>query len=237
MLGLFQKKATFPQIHFAADHHCHLLPGVDDGVKSLQDTVSILEAMRDQGIKSVTFTPHMQSEIFPDNTEDHIRQKYEQCIKELPEELLSSIDISLAGEYMVCPDFDSRDPKNLLQFEKGSVLIEMSYLYESRNIEQALFNIGMNGIHPVIAHPERYLYLSNNLSRFERFHDMGASFQLNLLSLGGAYGRPSIRILNYILENGWYTHIGSDTHSIAHFDNIVNMHFPASYLDMLSTLK
>ncbi|MDO4949744.1 MAG: hypothetical protein Q4E55_06210, partial [Bacteroidales bacterium] len=121
-------------------------------------------------------------------------------------------------------------PEELLQMEPGKVLIEMSYYYISPIIEKAIFNLMMAGITPIIAHPERYVYLADSLSSFDRYHDMGATFQLNLLSLSGVYGPASMRILDYIKRKGWYSYLGSDAHSLHHFESITSMRFPKRYL-------
>jgi len=172
----------------------------------------------------------MNPDIFHDNTEDYIRERYQEFKTSIPDDI--PIDISLGGEYMVVEGFEKRDPSELLQFQTGKVLIEMSYYFISHNMEDAIFNLTLAGLQPVIAHPERYLYLADHLNIFDRFFDMGATFQLNLLSIGGAYGRTSIYIMNYLLKKGYYTHRGSDTHSIGHYDNITSLQYPKALLDI-----
>jgi len=233
MFGLFAKKAQFCDLGVGADWHCHLLPGVDDGVQELEDSIRILGMMREAGIRKVVLTPHFNDEIFPANTEESIREAFRSFMEQVPGDILDGLDISLGGEYMVTDLFAQRDMKQLLQIEPGKVLIEMSYMYPSRMIKEAIFNIRMADLVPVIAHPERYTYYADSLQRFELFHDMEAQFQLNLLSLPGTYGPPSVKIMKYLLRNGWYSYLGSDTHSVPHFQNISSMRFRSDYLPLL----
>ncbi len=230
MIFFREKEACFTNLSFSKDYHCHLLPGVDDGVDDMNVSVQILQRMKDVGITDVVLTPHMNPEIYPSNTEGFIRGRFQKFLSELPSTLSHALQISLAGEYMVVDGFEHRNPEELLQIESGKVLIEMSYYYGSRTMEETIFNLMMAGIQPVIAHPERYLYLADELSVFDRYHDMGATFQLNLLSLSGAYGPASVRILSYIKQKGWYSYRGSDTHTLHHFNTISNMSFPQKLL-------
>jgi len=110
----------------------------------------------------------------------------------------------------------------------------MSYMYESKNMSQAIFNIVMAGLTPVIAHPERYLYLATNVTQFDIWHDMGARFQLNLLSLRGTYGPASIRIMEHLLRHNLYDMAGTDTHTVDHFHSIAAMKYPKRYLPHLA---
>ncbi|MCQ2127224.1 MAG: hypothetical protein MJZ06_07310 [Bacteroidaceae bacterium] len=233
MFSLFRPKtAGFDQIGIRTDWHCHLLPRVDDGVQDLGRTVRILDDMRRAGYHTIVHTPHFNPELFPANTEDSMRDAFERYRENAP----STLELKLAGEYMVYDGFEKRDMSQLLQIEPGKVLIEMSYLYPSATMEQAIFSILMAGLTPVIAHPERYLYYADTLDRFDRLHELGAQFQLNLLSLQGVYGPKSVQILEYILDKGWYSYLGTDTHSVHHFRGIVQNPFKAKYLPQLQAI-
>lgn len=234
MLGFFKKKTSgFCQLGFTTDWHCHLLAGVDDGVRKISDSERILREMKAAGVTTVVHTPHFNPEIFPSNTEESIRDAFNRYVDALPPDCLDGMNISLAGEYMVVNGFENRNMSGLLQIEPGKVLIEMSYMYPSATMEQTIFNICMAGLTPVIAHPERYLYYADKLETYDRLADMGALFQLNLLSLSGCYGRASVRILEYLLGKGMYSYAGTDTHTPHHFRNIAALEFPVKYLDPL----
>ncbi|MCQ2181827.1 MAG: hypothetical protein MJY89_00245 [Bacteroidales bacterium] len=230
MFDWLKHKATFRQLGFTSDCHCHLLPGVDDGVKSFEESVEALRRMHAMGIGSAVLTPHVNPDIFPGNTEDFLRSRFSEFVAALPDDIRSSMLLTLGAEYMVTPGFEDRDTSELLQFQPGKVLIEMSYLFPSGNMEQTLFALSMAGLRPVIAHPERYLYYADKLEKFERFHDMGAEFQMNLLSLGGAYGKGSMRILRFLHEKGWYAYRGTDAHGAGTLEDISGMRFSAELL-------
>lgn len=234
MLGLFNNKAAkFCQLGITTDWHCHLLPAVDDGIQRLDDSVSALRAMKAAGITTVVHTPHFNPELFPENTETTIREAFLRYLDALPSDCKEGLELRLAGEYMVVGGFEDRDMSELLQIDEGKVLIEMSYMYPSATMEQSIFNIAMAGFTPVIAHPERYLYYANSLETFERYADMGAEFQLNLLSLGGCYGPGSVRIMKHLLSKGMYAYVGTDTHTPHHLQNILNLNFRQKYLPFL----
>jgi len=230
------KFITFSELGITTEYHCHILPGVDDGVKASEESINILHDMVKAGYRQVKLTPHMNPDIYLDNTEDYIRMRYELFVSSLPEDITSSLQISLGGEYMVTGDFHERNAGELFQFDEGKVLIEMSYMYPSRNLEGAIFNITFHGLTPVLAHPERYLYLADHLDRFERFHDMGCEFQLNLLSLEGVYGPGSVKIMDYLLKNGLYTYLGSDTHTLQHLHHIIGMNIPVKRAESIRAI-
>lgn len=232
MFGIFKKRAGFADLDFKADWHCHLLAGVDDGVKDIADSVTILRDMKAAGVNKVTHTPHMNPQQFPDNTEAYIKDRFAAYLEQIPQDLKDGMDLRLAGEYMVYNGFEERDPKELLQITDGKVLIEMSYYFISPTMEQAIFNLNMAGITPVIAHPERYIYLAGSLGTFDRYHEMGAEFQLNLMSLSGVYGAGSMTILEHLLKKGYYSYMGTDTHTVNHFRNICKMEYPTKLLEL-----
>ncbi|MCQ2084339.1 MAG: capsular biosynthesis protein [Bacteroidaceae bacterium] len=237
MFRLFKPKTErFDRLGITTDWHCHLLPGVDDGVSHIEHSARILESMRSAGITTVVHTPHFNTEIFPDNTEAGISDAFARYRDALPPAVLNGMNLRLAGEYMVTNGFEQRNMQELLQIEPGKVLVEMSYMYPSRTIEDTVFNIRMAGLTPVIAHPERYLYWADRLEHFDRLHEMGALFQLNLLSLQGCYGPASVHIMEYLLKNGLYSYVGTDTHTEQHFKHIAGLEFKASYLPLLKPL-
>ena len=233
MFGLFRKKpVSFSELNINADYHCHLLPGVDDGVQLFDESVSILRLMQQQGYKTVHLTPHIDSDSNRGVDEPFLKGKFREFTAALPDDI--TLDISLAAEYMVNQDFEDRiDSAPLLCTEKKEVLIEMSYYYASPNMDQAVFTLNMAGYNPVVAHPERYRYLVNNLSFFDKLRDMGCKFQLNLLSLSGVYGKSSMIILNYLLDGGYYDYVGTDTHTLNHFERIVGMQLDRKLVDRL----
>ena len=204
------------------DIHNHLLPGVDDGFRNAEDSLKAIKRMADQGCKEIVFTPHMNPDVYPDENEAHFREVYDDFITRIPADW--GVETWLAAEYMVVKDFQKRAAdKELLTYKGGSILIEMSYYYLSENIEETVFALNTEGHRPILAHPERYLYMADNLHKFDRLRDMGCQFQLNRLSLSGIYGGESLKILNYLLSRGMYDFMATDLHTLSQLDKLADI--------------
>lgn len=206
---------------FEKDIHSHLLPGVDDGFRDAASSVAAIRKLAEAGCRELTFTPHFNPEVYPEMTEAGLRAVYDGFVPQIPTEL--GVTTHLAAEYMVVPDFEKRIGKGegLLTFGDGSILIEMSYYFRSANFEAVLFELSMAGLRPILAHPERYSYMSQSLRDFERWRDMGCRFQMNYLSLTGKYGPESVKILKHLLAEGFCDFVATDLHSVAQLDTIL----------------
>lgn len=205
--------------------HCHLLPGVDDGFRDESSSLKAIGRMMEEGTRSIVFTPHMNPDVYPDTTEALLQETYASFREKLP----SGLETHLAAEYMVVNGFDDRvaeHPESLLVFPDNSILVEMSYYFRSQNLESTIFNLNMAGFHPILAHPERYLYMADCLKDFDKIADMGCRFQMNLMSLTGKYGKDSIRILKYLLGKGMYSFAATDLHSNPQLDSILAAKVP-----------
>ena len=213
LLGFLRKPAaTLADLRPGAEVHCHILPGVDDGFQQVEDSVEALRRLQAMGIERVQLTPHMNLDDFAGNTEEMLRERFEAFRMALPADL--TLRLSLGAEYMVNEQLDLQRP--FLCFAGRRVLIEMSYYYESRNIKDAIFELCLQDYHPVLAHPERYLWATQE--DYRRWHAAGAAFQRNLASLEGFYGQaPAARAAD-LLSDGYYTFLGTDTHSKKYTD-------------------
>lgn len=203
------------------DIHNHLLPGVDDGFKHASDSLTAIRRMAEHGVREFVFTPHMNPDVYAHTDESVFRDVYESFKAQIPAGL--GIKTHLAAEYMVVRGFEKRaaHPETLLTYPDSSILVEMSFMYRSPNFESALFELGLAGLKPIVAHPERYVYMSDTLSDFDKWRDMGCRFQLNYVSLTGKYGRESVKILKYLLKNGMYDFVSTDLHSLDQLDSIL----------------
>ena len=203
------------------DIHNHLLPGVDDGFGSESDSLEAVRIMREAGVREFVFTPHINPDLYPDGNEEKMRAAYERFLPLLP----SGVKASLAAEYMVCSDFGKRvadHPQSLLCFPDRSVLVEMSYYFRSVNLEESLFELQMAGFRPILAHPERYLYMADRPEDFDALHENGCRFQLNCISFTGAYGPASVRIIRYLARRGYIDFVATDLHSLRQLENILS---------------
>ena len=220
------------------DIHNHLLPGVDDGFRNPEDSIQAIRTMVEHGVSEIVFTPHMNPDVYPNESESHFREVYEKFTFHLSP-FTFHLKTALAAEYMVVKDFEHRvadHADELLTYPDGSILIEMSYLYRSRNFEDAIFELGMAGLKPIVAHPERYLYMVDSLRDYERWIDMGATLQLNYLSLTGQYGEASVKIMRHLLEHNMYSHVATDLHSLSQLNRLLTTKVDSKLLKLVPTV-
>lgn len=195
------------------DHHSHILPGVDDGVKKMEVSLKVLERYEQIGIAEVWCTPHVMEDI--PNTTEGLKTRF----AELQEAYQGPIKLHLAAEYMMDALFEERlEQGDLLPLgtEGNQVLVETSYFNPPMDLDGLLRRIKQKGLHPMLAHPERYVYM-----RKERYKELNGNrirFQLNLSSLAGAYGPEAKDKALWILKQGYYDIAGSDLHSLRNAD-------------------
>jgi tyrosine-protein phosphatase YwqE len=189
------------------DHHSHILPGVDDGVKKMETSLKVLEQYEQLGIAEVWCTPHIMEDI-PNTTE-----KLQARFAELCEAYQGPIKLHLAAEYMMDALFEERlEQGDLLKLgdEGNQVLVETSYFTPPMGMDFILRRIKQKGLYPVLAHPERYVYMGND--RYTALKNEGIRFQLNLSSVSGAYGSEAKDKSRWILKQNYYNLAGSDLH-------------------------
>ena len=214
------------------DIHNHLLPGVDDGFRHAEDSLEAIKRMAQEGCKEIYMTPHMNPDVYPDMTEAKLKEVYDSFIPRIPSEL--GVKTWLAAEYMVVNNFQDRAASGeLLTFPDGSILIEMSYYFRSDNLEDTVFALVTEGYKPILAHPERYLYMAESLRDFDHLRDMGCRFQMNRLSLTGIYGGESITIIDYLLSKGMYDFMATDLHTVTQLDKLTTQKVPRRMFNML----
>ncbi len=223
----FLKKKTVEKIGFlrnVVDCHCHILPGVDDGVKSMEDALDILKVYEDYGVSIVWFTPHIMEET-PNET-SALQKRFEELKKayaELPvRPNVQKVKLNLAAEYMMDSLFEERlQNKDLLTYiGDDKLLVETSYFNPPSDMMGILQRIKSKGFYPVLAHPERYMYMSTK--DYEKLRRMDVEFQLNLGSLSNCYGKRVKKNAKYILDKRWYNYIGTDLHSVSMLERILN---------------
>ena len=189
------------------DHHCHILYGVDDGARTIEDSLAVLAYDEEIGIKEVWCTPHIMEDV--PNTTEALRERFAQ----LQEAYTGPIKLHLAAEYMLDTLFEERfNAGDLLTMEDNTVLVETSTWNPPSDMTGTLRRIQKAGYRPLLAHPERYRYM--NEAGYERLHKMGIHFQLNLGSLVGYYGETAMHKAHDLLAKGWYSDVGSDCHRL-----------------------
>ena len=193
----------------AADHHSHILPGVDDGVETMDEALRILAAYEELGLKELWLTPHIMEDI--PNTPQKLRARFE----ELKTNYKGNITLHLAAEYMIDNHLRKllNDNAELLPIGNAGkhILVETSYFNPPMRFKETLRQIKSMGYYPLLAHPERYMYMDND--EYRRLREEGVKFQLNLVSLAGGYGAAVKKKAMWLLTNGLYSVAGSDLHS------------------------
>lgn len=190
------------------DHHCHLLPGVDDGVRTMATTLEILQRYEEYGIAEVWCTPHVMEDI--PNTTAHLQHRF----AELQQHYHGPVQLHLAAEYMLDDLFRERlANRDLLPLgpNRDHLLVETSYFTPPMGLLDILQHIQSMGYFPILAHPERYVYMDKDY--YKQLQSRGIRFQLNIGSLVGAYGREAQRKSRWLLRNNYYHLSGTDLHS------------------------
>lgn len=217
MFTLFKSKPflkdLIPDNHI--DIHSHLLPGIDDGAKTFEDSLRLTKALQNIGITQVITTPHIIQHVWENSHEQIIANK-NSTVLELRK---NNIDIPFqaAAEYLMDDQFVRLFQSNdLLTLKDNYVLVEMSYINAPIQLYSILFDLQIAGYIPVLAHPERYLFYHKNFNEYEKLKKAGCLFQLNLLAVVGYYGENIAKIAEQLLQKGMYNYVGSDVHHDNH---------------------
>ena len=219
---IFKKEPTLEPIDLSilgTDVHSHLIPGIDDGSKSMQETLIMLKGFMDLGFKKVITTPHVMSDFYKNNPEI-ILGGLENVRAAIKEEGID-IKVEAAAEYYLDFHFEELiQKKELLTFGENYVLFELSFMHEPTRIKEAIFDLQTAGYIPILAHVERYPYYINQWDVLEDFKNRGCLFQLNINSLSGAYGPQVKKMAEDIIEKEWIDLLGSDCHHMGHIESI-----------------
>lgn len=190
----------------AADTHSHILYGVDDGIRTLDQSLAALDYLGSLGLKELWCTPHTMEDV--PNTTEGLKARF----AELEKAYDGPVELHLASEYMLDPLFEKHleDKDFLYHRMPGSVLVETSMWDAPYNMHEIFYEMLQCRITPVLAHPERYSYM--DMREYETLLGKGVLFQLNLPSVIGVYGDEVREKALEFLRRGWYAMCGSDCH-------------------------
>ncbi|MBD2753297.1 tyrosine-protein phosphatase [Spirosoma validum] len=203
---------TATRCFWQTDVHSHLIPGIDDGVKTIDQSLTCIRQLSEWGIQKIITTPHVSHDHYPNDTVgileglDFLRQQVDR--EGIP------VQIDVAAEYLLDDFFLQRlDSASLLTFgAERYLLVETGWLARPLLLDEMIFRIQTNGYTPILAHPERYPYYINDSDGMARLRDLGCLFQLNWMSLSGRYGPHVRNQAKVLLKNKWVDFIGSDVH-------------------------
>ncbi len=218
-MWLFDSKSSVKEsglFNGFVDWHCHILPGVDDGVRSIEESLDILSFYEKIGVREIWLTPHIMEDI--PNTVEYLKERFAQ----LQSAYNGSIKMNLASENMLDVLFEERLEKNdflPIGSNEDHLLVETSYFSPPIGLYDKIEKIKSKGYYPILAHPERYAYMDEK--DYEKLHKMGVKFQLNLFSLTGGYGKPVQKKAEWLLKKRMYRFSGTDIHSYKAFLRMV----------------
>lgn len=198
-----------------ADVHNHLVPGVDDGARSVGETLLAVERLVDEGIRRIITTPHLNGSLTrePEALErrlSEVDRAFDEAARAVREKF-PDVDLRRGHEVMLdVPDPDLSDPR-LRMAGTSFVLVEWPRLQVPPGTPQVLERIGNEGHRPIIAHPERYGGM--DLAIAAHWREAGAYLQVNYGSLVGRYGKRARMVAMQLLRLGWVDYLASDFHA------------------------
>lgn len=218
LFGLFNKKKvdqtrTFDLSTIGVDMHSHVLPGIDDGAQTVEDSVVLIKAMIDLGIKKIIATPHIMVDYYR-NTAETINSALQILKGELEKQHIE-IEITAAAEHLLDEGFEVLLEENRVMHMKDNyVLFEMSFIDIHPNLIPLIQKMREKGYEPILAHPERYPYLT--IEKCREIKSYGCNLQMNTISLTGYYGAKTKEIAEALVDHSLVDFISSDMHHVRH---------------------
>lgn len=222
--NLFKKKEVPPSLTdlsgLYVDLHSHLLPGIDDGAKTMEESINLIRGLHDLGFKKIITSPHIMSGGY-NNTPEIIlsgRDRVREAIRE------NNIDVKFdawAEYYLDETIFPKIKEHKLLTMGDNYVLVELSYLQKSNNATSYFYTLITNGYKVILAHPERYPYYhGDSLAQYRSLKDQGIFFQLNIASLSGTYGKAVRATAEDMIDHNLIDFVATDLHNERHLNYI-----------------
>ena len=211
IFNLFKSKPTIKELipKGFVDIHSHILPGIDDGAKNVEESAMLISEMKNLGFGKIIATPHTYANLY-ENTNDSIKSSFRLLSK-----LKIDLKINYASEYLIDSSLIKRiSEKTILTLKKNHILVEMSYLAPPNNLHEIIHFALINNYIPIIAHPERYMFYHKNFKQYEILKRIGCKFQLNLLSVTGHYGKSVLKISEKLINKNIVDFVGSDIHNV-----------------------
>lgn len=197
------------------DLHCHILPGLDDGIELLEDAIEACNIAQKEGIEGIVATPHMREGFF-DVSPAEARESLSTLQKQIAQREIE-IELFLGAEVHIASHLPEKvkDGSVLtLNDTKKYLLLELSYQQYPIEFENVLFSLKVSGITPILAHPERVRYFKDDMERVARAVQLGALTQVTSSSILGHFGEDIRRYSIELAERGLMHIIASDSHDI-----------------------
>ncbi len=198
------------------DLHSHLIPGIDDGVRTIEESLAILKKFKNLGFKKVITTPHIMGDFYK-NTPEIIRSGLHE-VQEAADKENIGIEIGAAAEYFLDEYLIKilKNEEEILTLPGNYLLFELPYINLPIHMDEAIFIMQSQGYKPVLAHPERYQYYQGQLDKLIELREKGIFMQLNLNSVIGYYSRPVEKMAKNMIKKDIVDFVGSDVHNLRH---------------------
>ena len=217
LLGrLFKKEPKLPPADLSVLHtdmHSHLIPGIDDGSKTIEESLQLIKKLHQLGYKKLITTPHVMSDHYK-NTPEIILDGLKKLREALKNESIP-VELDAAAEYYLDFEFEAKiEGGELLTFGDNYVLFEVSFINPPQNLDQIIFKLQTSGYKPVLAHVERYPYWYNDEQIYQKLKDAGVLLQLNIASLTGYYSPQTKKIAEQLIDKNMIDLLGTDCHNM-----------------------
>jgi len=229
---LSEKKPQLPLAGLSvlqADMHSHLIPGIDDGAQTIEDSLQLIKELNLLGYKKLITTPHIMSDRYK-NTPQIILDGLNEVRKAVKNEGIP-VELHAAAEYYFDFDFEAKiEGGDLLTFGNNYVLFEVSFINPPQNLDQIVFKLQTSGYKPVLAHVERYPYWYNDEQVYQKLKDAGVLLQLNITSLTGYYSpQTKKKFAERLIDNDMIDLLGTDCHNM-HYIELLKSCLTKKYL-------
>lgn len=195
------------------DIHCHILPGVDDGVSNIEEAMALAQAAENAGFKGIVCTPHYIDDVYKSSVKNNM-----EIINDLKKEVKHrkiEIELYLGNEVYISPDITNLLDLGLITTLNNSryILIEMPIYSRPLYLDDIIGKLKLRGLVPVIAHPERYEWVMKSPKELSYILSKGCLVQLNMASILGYYGNSVKKTAKALLRESCIHLLGSDSHT------------------------
>ena len=198
------------------DLHNHLLPGIDDGAKKVEETLEFLRLARRDGVRVIVATPHMKPGVY-DNDREAILQRVAMVREAARGDEAEGVELLPGAEVYFTADLAARARAGDLMTvaDRGRyLLLELPYQQIPMHVDDSIFQLRLLGITPLMAHPERVAYYLDDIERVAASVRLGALTQVTACSLTGKFGDKARQFALAMLERNLIHVLATDSHDV-----------------------
>jgi len=197
------------------DIHTHILPGIDDGVKTEDDAVEFARMAAEDGVRTIVATPHCRDGFYVNERADVLAMTA--TLRERLARESVEVELVAGAEVHICPELverilDGRAPT--LGNNGKTLLLELSLTQYPVELENLIFQLKLAGVVPILAHPERIRFFEDDIGRYEALVRLGAYGQITTGSLLGEFGRKTQEFSRELVRKGLIHVVATDAHNV-----------------------